>query len=489
MPKTVGLGFVPEIMRLQENIDKRLGLADMPDSKRFAATDGQLPESNRKVADKILARFDAENMPQLLSESKKLSGGAGVVSDVAVPAIYERTVIREALYAMKALELVDGDTEVFAPSIMIPFSYRDTTAAGRDNTRAYEGQEIQRAGVIQSSESAFPIPQKLAFQVSDEMRLLTSASQYNWDTVTENARNASRIIGEDTDRLLFNEMLHASDEYVAVAVSNENVGAAFDGSFTVFPLAHFPVVRPRSVFDQQGVQVGSTVNPIAVNYDGSARSEYDGSGTQPAGVYWVLNYNQGELMLVDETGATIVPPNGTACTISYSYATNVYAFDTDLGSSDADAHWDTFLYRYGLRKSIIEDDRYYMANFGLMSGVAMTQIEQAKKFSANFKTPGTSLDENGNLGRIKDVPNYKTAGPGLWFGDQRILIGQKGITRYRMLKPWVMGSLENQRGANGRFTGLKEAYGDQFIAVHTPTPLKAAYTSIVLYSATGRVAR
>lgn len=58
-----------------------------------------------------------------------------------------------------------------------------------------------------------------------------------------------------------------------------------------------------------------------------------------------------------------------------------------------------------------------------------------------------------------------------------------------MLKPWVMGSLENQRDSNGRFTGMKEAYGDQFIVVHTPTQLKAAYTSIVLYSATARVAR
>ena len=36
---------------------------------------------------------------------------------------------------------------------------------------------------------------------------------------------------------------------------------------------------------------------------------------------------------------------------------------------------------------------------------------------------------------------------------------------------------------------MKEAYGDQFIVVHTPTQLKQAYTSLVLYSATERVAR
>lgn len=58
-----------------------------------------------------------------------------------------------------------------------------------------------------------------------------------------------------------------------------------------------------------------------------------------------------------------------------------------------------------------------------------------------------------------------------------------------MLKPWSMGQLENQKDANGRFTGKKEAYGDQFIALHTPLPLKAGLTGVVLYSATGRVAR
>ena len=49
--------------------------------------------------------------------------------------------------------------------------------------------------------------------------------------------------------------------------------------------------------------------------------------------------------------------------------------------------------------------------------------------------------------------------------------------------------VENQKDANGRFTGKKEAYGDQFLVMHTPTQLKRAATSMVLYSATLRVAR
>lgn len=478
-----------EIKSLQETIDRRLGISDQPESRRFARTGGSLPAENKALADKVLAQFDHENAAQLHAEHKMLAGGDGIVSDVAVPASFERTVIREALYALVGLQFVDTGVLPFASSHIIPYSYRDTTAAGRTGTRKYEGQSINRAGVIQTSETAYPIPQKLSFEVSDELRYLTTNGQLNWEALAENQRNASRIIGEDTENLIFNEVLHAADEYSAVAVVAEDLELQADGTDNVFVLANFPVVRPRAVYDLQGNQVGSTVNPITVTYNAVALEEYDGTGTQAAGSYYVLNYNLGEIYKVDETGAIETPANGTAYTISYSYAANAAAFDTDNGTTEVGVHWDTFLYRYGLRKAIIEDDRYHMANMGLMSGTVQNQIEQARTFAANFRKPGTDLMADGNLGRIKDIANYKTSAPGLWMGDQRCVIGERGITRLRMLKPWAMGELENQKDANGRFTGKKEAYGDQFIILHTPTQLKRASTSIVLYSATARVAR
>jgi phage I-like protein len=477
------------IKSLQEKVDQRLGFADMPESRRFANTGGKLQAANRALAEKVLAEYDRLHAADLHHEHKQLAAGDGLVSDVSVPSVFERTVIREAMYSLVGLQFVDSGTAQFASSIVIPYSYRDTTAAGLSSTRKYEGQAIARAGVVQTSETAYPIPQKLAFEVSDELRYLTAGSLYNWEAVGENQRNASRIIGEDLERLIFNEVLNAADEYGATTVSNENLELQADDAKKVFVLAHFPVVHPRKVYDLQGAQVGSTTNAITVSYDSVARSEYDGTGTQANGIYYVLDYNLGEIYLVDEAGVIQTPANGTAYTISYSYATNVYAFDIDEGVDETDAHWDKFLYRYGLRKSVIEDQRYHMANFGLMSGTVMTQIEQAKQFGANSMRAGTDLSADGNLGRVKDVPNFKTSAPGLWMGDQRIIVGERGQTRLRMAKPWTMGELENQKDSNGRFTGKKEAYGDQFLFLHTPTQLKRAYTSIVLYSSSGRGAR
>ncbi|MEY2634045.1 MAG: hypothetical protein RIR00_2699, partial [Pseudomonadota bacterium] len=272
------------------------------------------------------------------------------------------------------------------------------------------------------------------------------------------------------------------------AVSNESL-TGVNGTNKVFVLAQFPVARPRRIYDLQGNQVGSTINPVTVTYNSVARSEYDGTNTQAAGTYYVMNYNLGEIYLVSELGVIVTPPNATPFTVSYSYTTNVAKWDTDLGSLTVGAKYNDFLYRLGLRKSVIEDQRYYMANFGLMSGTAMTQVEQASAFEANSKRSGTDLMADGNLGRVKDVPFFKTSAPGLSMGDVRVLLGERAQTRLRIAKPWSMGELQDQKNANGRFTGKKEAYGDQFVFLHTPTQLKAATTSLVLYSATGRVNR
>lgn len=482
------------IKQLQETIDKRLGLADMPPARRYARTGGQLIAENKAFAEKVLAQFDAEHAAELHRDHKILAGGDGLISDVQVPPSWERTVIREALYNLVGLQFVNADTAAFNVSLGIPFSYRDTTAAGRNNTRTYEGGSIKRAGVIQTSELAYPIPQKISFEVSDEMRYLTGARHINWEAVAENQQNATRIINEDLEQLIHNELLLSSDEYQAVAAGTEDISTQLDGTKNQFVLANFPVVRPRKVFDLKGVQIGNTVNPIVVTYTddpaaAAAISEYDGTGTQAAGVYYVMDYNLGEIYLVTQAGARVTPANADSLTVSYSYAANVSKFDTDLGANKAEDHWDTFLYKYGLRIAEVKNNRYHMPNFGMMSGSVKTSIEQAKKFAANYQVPGTSLESNGNLGRIKDIPNFDTMAPGIWLGDQRILIGERGNTRLRMMKPWAMNELENQKDANGRFTGKKEAYGDQFLVLHTPSPLKRAMTSMVLYSATGRVAR
>ncbi len=466
------------IKTLQETYDARVHPSGRNRSEPVS------PEA-KKLAKDVEFWFDYEN------QTKLLAAGSGVVNDTNVPAIFERNVIKEALFNLRALQFVDSGAEKFAPAIDIPYSYRDVGAAGANNTNVYEGQEIPRAGIIQKTDLAYPIPQKIAFEVSDELRHLTAGenSPLKWEAIKEAEENNARIIAEDIDRLIYNKMLLASDQYQSVSVSGENPGSQADGTKRVLLLNNFPVVRPESFFDLSGLQIGTTTNPVNVTYNGTQIFEFDGTGTQRPGTYFALNYNLGEIYLTDENGVIQTPGNGTAWSVDYSWATNVFLFDADLGANSTEDHWDTFLYRYALRKLAVEDNRFYRVNFGLMSGTAMTQIEQAKQFAANFKRPGTDLTESGNLGRIKDVPNWSVSGPGLHYGDHRVLLGQRGVTRFRYVKLWRQYAIENQRGPNGRFTGKKTAYGDQWVVIHTPEPLKAAYTSLVIYSGSARVAR
>lgn len=478
-----------QVKALQEQADRRLGYASMADTERFKNTGGKLQEKNKVLAEAVLAVFDTQNGHRLHAEHRMLAAGDGLVSDVAVPATFERTVLREQLYGLIGLQFVDVGTETFSGSTQIPYSYRDQTAAGLAAVNVYEGGAIPRAGVKQAMETAYIIPQKLAFEVSDELRYLTANGQLvNWDVVAENARNAVRIVGESTERMIFNEILNAADQYAVTAVVNEATGTG-NGSKSIFPTVQFPVVRPKIIKDMQGNQVGSTLYPVVVKSNAVTISEWDGTGAQSAGLYYWMDYNLGEVHFVDEAGAPSNITNAHAVVVSYSYTTNVYKFDTDMGSVATDVFWDGFLYRYGLRKSVIEDQRYFSANMGLMSGTVMTTIEQAKSFVESGARNGTNLTEMGNLGVVKGIPNFKAFAPGLAMGDQRIIIGERNQTRYRMAKPWTMGQLQDQKDANGRFTGKKEAYGDQFVFLHTPTQLKAATTSIALFSTTARVAR
>ncbi|MBY0236470.1 MAG: hypothetical protein K2W93_15935, partial [Burkholderiaceae bacterium] len=236
------------IKALQEQIDRRLNLTPVSHAVRFQAQGGKPLAANVAFAEKALAQFDAENGHRLVAEHKMLAGGVGTIADAAVPAVVERTVLREQLYMINGLNFVDVGTYGFANVVNIPYSYRDTSAAGVAALRTYEGQGIQRAGVIQKMDEARPIPQKLAFRVTNEMRYLLAAAPIDFDPVAENVANIIRMTSEDTDKIINNEILRAADEALVSAL-NDTLTAQVNGTNKIFVTTQFPVVRPRRIFD------------------------------------------------------------------------------------------------------------------------------------------------------------------------------------------------------------------------------------------------
>lgn len=503
--KLVTLGYAPAsgtvhistdggngIKALQAEIDKRLGFEGMSPAKRFAGTGGKLLDENKAFAEKALAQFDASNGRQLDAEHKALASGVGLISDVAVPVVAERTVLREALYNLVSLNFVNVGTAPFANVITIPYSYRDTAAAGVSALRRYERQSIRNAGVIQTYQEARPLPQKLAFQVSNEMKLLMSASPIDFDPVAENIRNIIRIVGEDTEAINFNELVNSADES-GVATITDTLTSDVNGTKSVFVTTKFPVVRPRKIYDLQGSQVGSTTNPITVTLNSVARTEFvtnaDGSALA-SGTYWIMDYNLGELRFVDQTGAAVVPTSGWALTVAYSYTTNVVKWDSDAVANESiGARYDRLLTTIGGRKAVIQSDRYYNPNLIMMSPTLDNAVSQATSFTANASRVATGLGPDGSLGQIKGLSVFNSTAPGIQLGDTRILVGERGNTRFRMVKPFAMNPVEQARNSSAAFIDAQEAFGTQYVVSCTPNPLRNSLTSVIVYSATGRVAR
>lgn len=481
-----------DVNSLQGTIDRRLGYDGMADAERYAKTGGRLLDVNKNFVVKALAHFDAQNGPRLVQEHKMLAAGTGNIADVKVPVIAERTVLREALYNLQSLSLVQANTAPFANVITLPYSYRDTTAAGMSALRRYEGQGIRNAGVIQTQEEARPLPQKLAMRITAEMQLLMSNSVIDYDPVAENVRNIIRIVGEDTEAINMNEMVISSDE-AGVATITDTLTSDVNGTKAVFVTTKFPVVKPRKVYDLQGAQVGNTANPITVTLNSVARNEFvvnaDGTALS-AGTYWTMDYNLGELRFVNESGTPVVPTNAWPLTVAYSYTINAVKFDTDAVANEAVAdRYDRLLTMIGGRKAVIGSDRYYNPNMLLMSATVDNALSQARSFTANSSRVATGLAPDGSVGTVKALPAYNITAPGLMMGDTRILVGERGNTRFRMVKPFAMNQLEQARNATGQFIDVLEGFGTQYVISQTPIPLKNSLTSVVLYSGTGRVAR
>lgn len=490
----IEVGQPGEIKALQEQIDRRLGFDRLPDAQRYERTGGRLLAHNQAFAERALAAFDAEHGARLLAEHRALAGGTTGISDAVIPIAYERTVLREMLYQLLGTSFCDVGTYAFSTVVNIPYSYRDTTGAGIGDTRAYELQPIKRGSIKQAMDEARPIPQKLAYTISNEIRYLLAAAPMDFDPLAENTRNIIRIVAEDTDRIIHNELLNAADEYLA-STFTDTLTSQVNGTNGVFVLTNWPVVRPRKIFDLQGNQVGNTLNPVTVTLGGTVRSEYVSGTTLSAGTYFVLDYNMGELRFVTELGVPVIPANATALTITASRATNVAKVDLYPGTASptliqTQNVYDAMLLLLGGRKVAIENDRFYSANMMLMSGAVDNSLSQATTFQANSVRPGTGLNADGSVSTVKGVPNFNTKAPGLNMGDVRVLVGERGNTRFRMLKPFTMQpQMEQKKDANGFFVGAVENYGDQFIACHTPTMRKGAITSTVLYNSNARVAR
>ena len=448
-----------------------------------------LGEKTNPFVDKVLAEFDVIQAERLHAEHKLFAGESTGIADTNFPAGFQRTVIREALSDLNVLQLINTLTDPSAQSTTeIPYETRDVSALNNDGV-VFEGQGIHRASIIQAMDTAYILPRKIAFLISNEVMHFSRASNIDWDAYARNVASNARYMRELIHRALCNEMQRSADSYLAADVANEGFDAQLDGAtVSTVKTVNFPIVRAYQPRDLKGNNVGTAENTIVVRLNGAAISEFDGSGSQAAATYYrITNYNLGYVQFVDETGAAVTPPNAAgADDISYSYATNMVKFDTDNGGTELGLHLNGLLRAIGGRKAVMSSDRFVTPDFALMSSTVNDTCSNANQFEEANQKEGANLDSMGDLARVKGVNAWKSDAPSVDLGDERILMGQRGTTSYTIAKPFVTGQPFEAVDANGKATGQKQAYGEEYSAIKTPAPIRNRFTSVIVYSAAGR---
>ena len=466
-----------DVVALQEHIDSHIGLKD----KR---------KDLNPFCERVLAQFDSEHAIELADERKMLAGGATGIGDTSLPAGYRRTVIREALSDLNILNLVNAITDFNASAVVnIPYELRDMSGITNDAI-TYEGQEINGASITQQNDLAYVNAMKIALSISNEVIFFSrNNGAIDWDAYARNVQSNARIIRELVARRICNELQRSADAYGAVA-QTDTLTAQVDGATSTFKTAAFPVVRPHQVKDLLGNNVGSAENPITVTLGGTVLTEYDGTGSQAAGTYFrVTNFNLGYIQTVTEAGVPVAPAASTTLSVAYSKATNVVLFDLDVpAGSNLEDHLNGLLRAVGARKAVLSGDRFINTDnmFMLMSPILNDTVTNARAFVESQARRGTALSGKGDLSSIKGVEAFGTNAPSVDLGDERIIMGEAGLIGYAVVKPFETGQPFEAVGPNGKPTGKKVAYGEEYNAIKLPTPLRNRLTSVLAYSATGR---
>ena len=484
----IALGDDQSPMQLQEKINAKL-------KSSVAYSNGQLKLRDDKdlppAAARLLAEFDRVHAVALHAEAKQLAdGGATTTSNINVPVGFQRTVIREALSDLNVLSVVQVLTDPRAKSTTdIPYELRKPGTIVRDGV-VYEKQGIPRASIEQKMDTAYITAMKLSMTITNEAAFFSKNSDIDWDAYARNVDSNARLMRELVALRIANEMQRSADAYGATTRTAESVTAQLDGSNSLLKTTYWPIVRPKQVRDLQGNAIGSAINPITVTINTVARSEFDGTGTQAAGIYWKIeNVNLGFIRLVDETGTPTGPANTGTNTITYASANNVVKFDLKVPSGvELEDHLNGALRAIGARKAMMSGDRFIMPDFQLMSPMLNDTLTNARQFTAEAARAGSGLSGSGDLTTVKSIPAWGTNAPGIDLGDERIILGQRGTLSYVVAKAFATGQPFEGVNSDGLPIGERIAYGEEYNAIHVPTPIQNRLTSVVCYDSDARTA-
>ena len=466
--------------------------------------DPELRKLNRGIVDKILARYEELVGPKVLADSvqgfEMLSDAVSVTTAQLLnqPTILTAVLV-QAFQDVESLQFLMAD--VFAGSEWrIPvetFTGNESAdpASGLMDIVVPEGSGIPESAINLAWQSYSPKWRRNAVSLTTDVvqQLRSGPAKY------EAIARAIYHIGENKRRKLddaaYYEMILASDEYAPMVVTGEAPAAAAivsvnngtnvkykysltGGGAVGYAVGANPIVRPRSKNQIQpnGSVQQVTTNTFTVTVNGAALQigylDANGNVASYAGTaaQYAVDFENGIVYFNAAAGLNPGAATPILPVLSYSAATNLDVWHyTVPNGTDPATYYNTLLQQFSATVAKMGSaPRYKKPNLAIMSLNAAVYIENAQIFYKLALPEGTRLIPTGNTFGSRAGCNLSKINAPWVAGDGRILLTQKGSTRYGIETPYAIEGPYPKYDNNGNIVDAKVWYGRENSVLCTP---------------------
>lgn len=468
--------------------------------------DPSIRKYNQKVIDRVSERFEMSVGFEAMKDSAAFMDSEIAMKDsvsVTTTQLLNQAVIQQALLIqsfqdVESLQFIS--TETFEGNEMRWPVETYTSAATADPTTGLydllvgEGMGIPESSINLSWLTFNPDWRRNAISLSTDVMKTMLSGPAKYDAMTRGIYHIAFDKRRRLDNRAYLEMIMANDEYLPAVVASElpsapgKVVAVSNATNVVFlykatlgGLAAAtegtnPIVRPRSKKQQSALGVVNTVtsNPVVTKVGATTLTlgYLDATGSIQGGDY-AIDFENG--IWYFKASAGLAPAAATPIyptLFTYSGVTNYDRWSYTVPTGIApEVYYNTLLQLITKETQLMGSaPRFNKPNMGIMSLNASVYIENASLwYKLNNPDLGglTGGGTSNNFGNRSGVNFSRINAP--WVaGDNRILLGQKGATRYGIETPYQIEGPYPKYDASQQIVDAKLYYGRENSVLCTP---------------------
>jgi len=473
----------------------------------YGETFGRIPDQslrkqNRKMVDKIMGRYEGVVGVKALADSvqgfENLSDAVSVTTAELLnqPTIITAVLI-QAFQDVESLQFmmadVFGGTEWRIPVETFTSAAAVNSATGLLDLLVGEGVGIPESSISLSWLPFQPSWRRNAVSLTTDVVEALRSGPAKYEAIARAIYHIGADKGRKLDDAAYYEMLLTADEYAPKVVTNEitpanliTAGAVgtnveFVGSLTLAGTATAtagtnPLVRPRTkmILQNNGQSAATVVNPFVVKVNGGTAlvmGYLDASGNVAGtNAVYAVDWENGKVYYTEGAGLDPEASTPVLPTVSYSGVKNYDRWSTVVPEGvKAEDYYNTLLQQFSRSVALMgSSPRFKKPNIAIMSLNAATYIENAQLFYKLAQPEGTKLITTSNyFGERSNVNLAKINAP--WVaGDGRMLLTQKGSTRYGVQTPYAIEGPYPKYDTNGLIIDAKLWYGKENSVLCTP---------------------